>query len=67
MDSPSRRGSLITRCSGGHADAVGFVFQFFKLLLSFTALENVERVAEIAVNPISAREALGRGSVSPIG
>lgn len=39
---------------------VGFVFQFFNLLPSLTALENVELVTEVAENPISAREALDR-------
>jgi putative ABC transport system ATP-binding protein len=37
---------------------VGFVFQFFNLLPSLTALENVELVTQIASNPVPARQAL---------
>ena len=37
---------------------VGFVFQFFNLIPSLTALENVALVAEIAQKPIDPREAL---------
>ncbi len=43
---------------------VGFVFQFFNLIPSLTALENVELVTQIAVNPIPAREALDRVGLS---
>ena len=37
---------------------VGFVFQFYNLIPSLTALENVELVTEIAERPIPADEAL---------
>lgn len=37
---------------------VGFVFQFFNLIPSLTALENVALVSEIAEKPIDPREAL---------
>jgi hypothetical protein len=39
-------------------DHVGFVFQFYNLIPSLTARENVALVAEIARNPMPAEEAL---------
>ena len=38
--------------------SVGFIFQFFNLMPSLTALENVELVTEIAEQPIKAADAL---------
>ena len=39
---------------------VGFIFQFFNLVPSLTARENVALITEIAVNPMSPEEALAR-------
>ena len=48
--------SALTRYRREH---VGFVFQFFNLLPSLTALENVRLVTEIAHDPMDPGEALG--------
>lgn len=39
-------------------DHIGFVFQFYNLMPSLTAQENIELVTEIATNPLDAKEAL---------
>lgn len=39
-------------------ESIGFVFQFYNLISSLTALENVQLVTEISSNPMSAQEAL---------
>jgi putative ABC transport system ATP-binding protein len=40
-------------------DTVGFVFQFYNLIPSLTARENVELITDIARSPMSPEEALG--------
>lgn len=44
--------------TGYRRDHVGFVFQFYNLVPSLTALENVALVTEIAANPMTPEEAL---------
>jgi putative ABC transport system ATP-binding protein len=44
---------------------VGFVFQFYNLIPSLTALENVSLVTEIAAAPMSAAEALALVNLAP--
>ncbi|WP_431196419.1 ABC transporter ATP-binding protein [Marinobacter alexandrii] len=46
---------LLTRYRREH---VGFVFQFYNLIPSLTAIENVAVVTEIAANPMTPEEAL---------
>jgi putative ABC transport system ATP-binding protein len=49
--------ALLTRYRRDH---VGFVFQFYNLVPSLTARENVALAAEIAPDPMTAEEALSR-------
>ncbi len=44
---------------------IGFVFQFYNLIPSLTALENVALVADIAPEPMSPDEALGLVGLAP--
>jgi putative ABC transport system ATP-binding protein len=44
--------------TGFRREHVGFVFQFYNLIPSLTALENVQLVTEIAEHPMDAGEAL---------
>lgn len=44
---------------------VGFVFQFYNLIPSLTALENVALVTEISPHPLSAQEALSWVGMTP--
>jgi putative ABC transport system ATP-binding protein len=46
-------------------DAVGFIFQFYNLIPSLTARENVGLITEIADDPMSPEEALGMVNLSP--
>lgn len=68
LDSPSSgevfyRGTLISsydekELTSYRRDHVGFVFQFYNLIPSLTAKENVELVTEVSSNPLDPREAL---------
>ncbi|MES9972097.1 MAG: ABC transporter ATP-binding protein [Candidatus Thiodiazotropha sp.] len=55
LDVTSGDESLLTRYRRDH---VGFVFQFYNLIPSLTARENVALVTEIAVDPMQPAEAL---------
>jgi len=46
-------------------DHVGFVFQFYNLVASLTARENVQLVTDIAADPMSPDEALGLVGLGP--
>jgi len=48
-----------TELTGFRRDNVGFVFQFYNLIPSLTARENVDLVTEISENPMRSDEALG--------
>ena len=48
----------IHRLTKFRRDHVGFVFQFYNLIPSLTALENVTLVTEISQNPMDAKDAL---------
>ncbi len=45
-------------------DHVGFVFQFYNLVASLTALENVQLVTDVSTNPMDPAEALARVGLS---
>ena len=46
-------------------ESVGFVFQFYNLIPSLTARENVGLITEIASNPLSPETALGMVGLTP--
>ena len=52
------------RLTSYRREHVGFVFQFYNLVPSLTARENVALAAEIAPHPIPAEEALARVGLS---
>jgi putative ABC transport system ATP-binding protein len=59
----SFRGTELTTATEAELTAfrrrsIGFVFQFYNLISSLTALENVQLVTDIAVNPMPAEEAI---------
>ena len=54
-DLSSARDTELTRFRREH---IGFVFQFYNLIPSLTALENVQLVTEISSNPLLAEECL---------
>ena len=51
--------------TGFRRKSVGFVFQFYNLIPSLTAVENVELVTEIAERPMSAEDALRLVDLEP--
>jgi putative ABC transport system ATP-binding protein len=64
------RGADLTRADDAELTAyrrrhVGFVFQFYNLIPSLTALENVSLVTEISADPMPAAEALRLVNLAP--
>jgi putative ABC transport system ATP-binding protein len=69
LDSPTQRNAPLPRLGSGRGrrgrahpqyrrNSVGFVFQFYNLIPSLTARENVALITEIAPDPMSPEEAL---------
>ncbi|MCC5991392.1 MAG: ABC transporter ATP-binding protein [Rhodobacteraceae bacterium] len=58
-------GASDKRLTAFRRDHVGFVFQFYNLVPSLTARENVALVTEIARDPMSPEEALDRVGLTP--
>jgi putative ABC transport system ATP-binding protein len=64
LDAPSAGVVRDRALTAYRREHVGFVFQFYNLVPSLTARENVALAAEIAPDPLPAEEALGRVGLS---